>query len=112
MRILRKVFNRRVAITLLVVLLVISVAVLVNVVGIQLAGDIQSWDRWLKENAPVFLMWRLCLYAGTVYGWLRMRKRVLQRETAPDGINRLKRVEVCAVASIILLEVTNFLGQG
>ena len=112
MRILLKIFNKRVAITLLVVLLVISVAVLVNVIGIQLAGDIQSWDRWLKNNAPVFFVWRLFLYAGTLYGWLWMRKRVLQRESSPEIGIRLKRVEICAAASIVLLEVTNFLGQG
>ena len=108
----RKLFNRRMGLTLLVVLLVVSVAVMVNFVGIQIAGDIPAWESWLKDNAPVFFIWRMCLYAGTAYGWFWMRKRVIQRETAPEGINRIKRVEVCAVASILLLEVTNLLGQG
>lgn len=111
MRILRKVFNRRIALTLLAVSLVVAVAVLVNVVGIELAGDILSWDHWLKDNAPVFFVWRMLLYAATVYGWLWMRKRVLQREETVDARKRLKRVEICAAASIVLLEVTNFLGQ-
>jgi len=112
MKFLWRVFNRRVAITLLVVLLVISVAVMVNVIGIQLTGDIQNWERWLKEKAAVFFVWRLFLYAGTVYGWLRMRKHVLQRETTPEGRNRLKWVEIYAAVSIVLLEATNFLAHG
>jgi hypothetical protein len=98
--------------SLLIVLLVTSVAVLVNVIGIRLAGDIASWDRWLKDHASVFFVWRLCLYAGTIYGWLWMRKRVLRREETPEGRKRFKRVEICAAASIVLLEVTNLLGQG
>jgi len=112
MRILRKVFNWRVALTLLALALVVTVAVLVNVVGIELAGDILSWDHWLKDNAPVFFVWRMLLYAATVYGWLWMRKRVLQREETVDARKRLKRVEICAAASIMLLEMTNFLSQG
>ncbi|CAK7008227.1 hypothetical protein [Saezia sanguinis] len=111
MRILRKVFNRRIALTLLALALVVAVAVLVNVVGIELAGDIPSWSHWLKNNAPVFFVWRIFLYAATVYGWLWMRKRVLQREETLDARKRLKRVEICAAASIVLLEVANFLGQ-
>ena len=112
MKILCNVFNRRVAVTLLVILLVVSGAVVVNFFGIKLAGDVPAWESWLKDNAPVFFVWRLLLYAGTAYSWLWMRMRVMQRESAPDGANRLRRVEICAVASIVLLEVTNFLGQG
>lgn len=112
MRIVRKILNRRVGITLLTVLLVALVAATVNVIGIQLAGDVPEWDRWLKNKTPLFLAWRLLLYAATLYGWIWMRKRVLQREDTPEGSKRIKRVEISSVASIVLLEVTYFLSQG
>ena len=112
MRILRKVFNRRVALALLIAVLVVVIVIMVNFVGIELAGDIPSWELWLKDNAPVFFVWRVLLYAATIYGWIWMRKRVLQREETVQSRKRFKRVEICAMASIVLLEVTNFLSQG
>jgi len=107
MRILRRIFNRRVGLTLFVVLLVVTVAIMVNLVGIQLAGDIPSWDLWLKSHAAAFFFWRLCLYAATIYGWLWMRKRVLQRNPAPGNRKRILRAEICAIGAIVLLEVSN-----
>jgi hypothetical protein len=94
---------------LLWVVVIITAMILVNIAGIVWLGDIQSWERWLKNNAPLFLIWRLLLYAATVYGWLWMRKRLVQREA--DAANKLKPAEICAVAAIVLLEVTNGLAQ-
>ncbi|CAK7053606.1 MAG: hypothetical protein BACD_02591 [Bacteroides rodentium] len=88
---------------------IMAVMILINIAGIVWLGDIQSWESWLKNSAPLFLVWRLLLYAATIYGWLWMRKRLLQRE--PDATKKLRRAEICAAASIILLEVTNALAQ-
>ena len=61
-------FNRRVGVALLWSALVIGAAVLVNLFGIRIVGGIDGWERWLRTHAIVFLTWRLCLYAGTVWG--------------------------------------------
>jgi len=68
MRILRKLFNRQVGMILLVMLLIVTVAILVNVIGIRVTGGIAAWEHWLKDQAPRFFLWRMFLYAGTAYG--------------------------------------------
>lgn len=101
--------------TLLITLLIIVIAIAINLWGIRMAGDIVSWEHWLKEQAPLFFIWRLILYTSTIYGWLWMRKRILQRETSQELQKvqaRLRRVEICAVASIVLLEISCFMAQG
>ena len=43
-------FNRRVGMALLVALLVASIAVAVNIVGISIVGSIDDWERWLRAH--------------------------------------------------------------
>lgn len=112
MNMLRRVFNRQVGLILLGLFMVVIVAMAVNVVGIRLMGDIPAWEIWLRKQAGVFFVWRLFLYAGTTWGWLWMRRRVLKREPSPETKARLRRIEWCALASIVMLEVTNWLNQG
>lgn len=112
MKLLRKVFCRQTLITLLAILLVLVIAVGINLWGIRMAGDIQSWERWLSDRAPIFFIWRMMLYGIIVYGWLWMRKRVLLREPSVETRFRLRRIERCTAASILLLETTNLLAQG
>lgn len=96
---------------LLWVLLVIVVALGVCIAGVQVTGDIEQWESWLTKYAPVFLLWRLALYAGLIYGWLWMRKRVIAREQGQVK-RRLLVSEFCALAVLIVMEVTNWLAHG
>jgi len=91
------------------IVLLLVMAVIINVTGIVWLGDILSWDEWLKNKASLFLIWRLLLYAATVYGWMWMRKRVLRRE--PKAKDKLHRAEICAVLSVVLMEVTSVLSR-
>lgn len=88
---------------------VVLVAVAINLAGIHFAGDVDGWQRWLRSHASAFLMWRLCLYAATGYGWWRMRQRVYRRDTAPEAHRRLQRAEMAAVVAIVLLEGSTWL---
>ena len=83
-------------------LLLLIAAVMINVLG-----DMQSWHDWVRDHALGLLLWRLGLYAALIYGWLRMRTRLLLRaqETRP----RLRRTEVAGIAALMLLEVSNLL---
>jgi hypothetical protein len=80
------------------------VAAGVNVVGIRLVGDLEGWRQWLDERAGYFLVWRLCLYGATVYGWIWMRRRLRERDRSAE--TGLRRGEIGAVATIALLEVS------
>lgn len=93
---------------LLWITLLLMVAVTVNVLGIQLAGSIESWQQWLANHAGHFLVWRLLLYASTACGWMWMRRRVLARE--PGARQRLLRVEIAAVIAVAALEISQMTG--
>jgi hypothetical protein len=41
----------------------------------HLVGSVAGWERWLGCTAGYFLVWRLCLYGATAYGWVWMRRR-------------------------------------
>jgi hypothetical protein len=104
---LRRLFNRRTARTLMWMLLVLALAAAANVLGIYLFGSIAAWETWMRDHAGYFLVWRLLLYAMTIYGWLWMRRRLLARE--PDHATRLRCAELAAVAAITLLEAGTLL---
>ena len=92
---------------------VVLVGLAVNMVGVGITGDIEQWRDWLIRYAPVFLLWRLMLYVTLIYGWLWMRKRLIAREESA-GQNkkqvqqRLLVSEICAVATIVVMEVSNW----
>ncbi|MGL4667647.1 MAG: hypothetical protein ACRCWR_06930 [Saezia sp.] len=115
---LRWLLNKRVvkqvAWGLLWIILVILVSVGVSIAGVHLAGDIAKWGDFLKQYASVFLLWRVFLYAGLVYGWLWMRKRVIAREAShgcdeTQAKRRLLVCEVCTAMAILVMEVSNWL---
>jgi len=98
-------FGRRLAQTLAWIALAVLVAVGVNLAGIGLVGDIDSWTRWLDDKAGYFFVWRLCLYGATIYGWLWMSRRLTARDPSSETHRRLRRAEIAAVGAIVLLEV-------
>lgn len=103
---MRWLFNRQLGRTLGWIALLVLVAVAVNLVGIGLAGDVDGWNRWLDDHAGHFLVWRLCLYGATVYGWLWMRRRLRERDPTSESHQRLLRTEIGAVVAIVLLELS------
>ncbi|MBL5862135.1 hypothetical protein JBO49_16075 [Serratia fonticola] len=102
----RWLFNRRVGRMLLWCSLIVLVAVMVNLIGIRVVGSIAHWEQWLHQHAGYFLFWRICLYAATGYGWVWMRRRLLQREPFYEVRQRLLRSEIAAVLTILLLETS------
>ncbi|MBX6317211.1 MULTISPECIES: hypothetical protein [Pseudomonadota] len=106
---LRWLFNRRVGRTLLWASGLLILAIVANVVGIRLAGSIEGWQRWMADHAGLFFVWRAVLYAGTVWGWLWMRRRLRAREPEGGAQQRLLRVEIAAVLAVIALEASQFM---
>jgi len=105
-------FKYRVGLALLWGLLVAGIAVAVNVAGVHVVGSIDGWERWLHTHAAHLFVWRLLLYTATAYGWWRMRQRLRQREPGTETHQRLLRVEIAAVATIMLLEGSQLLRSG
>lgn len=101
---------RRAGLVLLWAILLLVATVAANVVGIHLAGGIEGWQQWLTEHTGHFLAWRLLLYAGTVWGWLWMRHRVLACE--PETGRHLLRAEIAAIATVAALEIDQFVQAG
>ena len=90
-------------------LLVALIAATVNLIGIRIVGSVTGWAHWLQTHGTSFLIWRLCLYGGTAWGWWWMRERVRHRE--PGSERRLRRVELAAVLAIITLECVALLAR-
>ena len=101
----RWLFNRRAAKALLWTVVLAAVAVGANIVGIYLVGSVAGWERWLAAAAGYFLVWRLCLYGATAYGWVWMRRRLLAREDDAQA-RRLVRSEIAGVVAIVALEAS------
>jgi hypothetical protein len=104
------IFNRRLGWMFVWTTVVIGAAVAVNMIGIRLVGDIEGWRHWVQANSRYFLVWRLCLYGATAYGWRWMRKRLRQREPSTESRRRLLRTEIAIVAAIALLEARSAFG--
>jgi hypothetical protein len=102
----RKFFNRRVGAVLLWTLLLLVMAFVANIIGIRLAGSIDGWQRWMDAHAGHFLVWRLLLYVGTIWGWLWMRRRLRTREPERAAGHHLLRAEIAAVVALIALEMS------
>lgn len=103
---MRWLFNRRIGVMLAWTLLLFTTAILVNLLGIRLVGSIDQWQTWMNEHTGFFFLWRLLLYAITVYGWFWMRKRLRDREPDKTTHQRLIRMEIAAVVVILALEIT------
>ena len=106
----RWLFSRRAGQALLWAVVLVAATVGANIVGIYLVGSVAGWERWLAAAAGYFLVWRLCLYGATAYGWVWMRRRLLARE-AQNGADgqarrRLVRSEIAGVVAIMVLEAS------
>lgn len=101
---LLRLFNWRAARALLWTVLLLVVAVAANVAGIYLLGSIAGWEQWLAEVSGFFLLWRLCLYGATAYGWVWMRRRLLARQSDAHTRRRLLRTEIAGSLALVALE--------
>ncbi|MNO04981.1 hypothetical protein D3C81_2261930 [compost metagenome] len=59
-----------------------------------------------------FLIWRLVLYAGTAWGWLWMRRRVLAREPGGTPQPHLLRADLAAALAVAALEICQLVQVG
>jgi hypothetical protein len=103
---------RRVGVALLWCAPVGIAAVLAHLLGIRLLGSVDGWQRWLQSHAGFFVAWRCGLYVLTGYGWWWMHRRVRQREPGIETRHRLLRIEIAAVAAVVLLEGSAWLRHG
>ena len=86
----------------------VLLAFVIHVIGVTSLGDANRWVRWFQGHRLYFLLWRVLLYAITVYAWMPMRRRVLRAEADAAAAVRLLRVEVAAGVAVVLIEATAF----
>lgn len=97
-------FNARLVRALLWTAVIVGAAATINIIGIRLVGDVEGWSRWMRVHSGIFLVWRLCVYGATGYGWWRTRGRLRQREPSAEAHRRLLRTEIASILAIALLE--------
>ena len=106
MILVRRLFSRGALRVLAWLLGMIFVTVLLNMVGIRIVGDTETWARWLATNRAPLFVWRLCLYAAMAWGWWWMHRRVVAREPDRTARWRLLRGELAAALLIVVFEAT------
>ena len=90
--------------------MLITVATLINLYGIYILGSLENWQAWRAESYEYLLAWRLALYALLIWTWLAVRPRVLS--PAPQIKRRIQRAEFAAAMTCILFEITRANAHG
>ncbi|WP_095101669.1 hypothetical protein [Pseudomonas sp. Irchel 3A5] len=91
-------------------MMLITVATLINLYGIYILGSLENWRAWRAESYEYLLAWRLAVYALLVWAWLSVRPRVLN--PAPQMRRRIRRAEFAAAMTCILFEITRANAHG
>jgi hypothetical protein len=91
----------------MVVLLAITIAL-----SLLLFVDSRSARTWIADHKYPLLIWRLGVYAITARVWWKLRLRIVSREGSdPVSADPLRRAEIAALLSIVLIEAINWLPQ-
>ncbi|WP_454868455.1 hypothetical protein [Pseudomonas farris] len=85
--------------------LITLTVIVIGLLGIEVAHDMNGWSNWLRSQATALLIWRLALYGATAYGWYRMRQRLTSEGLSTPQHQRLLYAEIAAVVAIALLEL-------
>jgi hypothetical protein len=102
----RRLFRQRTVQVMLWTVVLVAAAVGANIVGIYFFGSVAGWERWLTAASGYFLVWRLCMYSATAWGWIWMRQRLLTREDDKQARRRLIRAEIAGASAIVALEAS------
>lgn len=86
--------------SLLMALLVVTFLTFVS----KVFGDLEQFSEWQRTHYGYMLAWRLLVYATLAFGWLKIRKQLVQQASSdiPAG---LMRCEVIALLLIALMEL-------
>ncbi|PHN67214.1 hypothetical protein AO286_10875, partial [Pseudomonas syringae] len=86
--------------SLLMALLVVTFLTFVD----KVFGDLEQFSEWQRTHYGYMLAWRLLVYATLAFGWLKIRKQLVQQASSdiPAG---LMRCEVIALLLIALMEL-------
>jgi hypothetical protein len=84
--------------------LVLLVFLLAPQLGQPSLDRLQAWTAWLEAHATLLLLWRLCLYGLTAWGWYGLYQRVHAREGSSRGVVRLYLLECLALSTLAVAE--------
>lgn len=102
---MRLVFSRSLWLTLFYLALIMLVAVVINLIGINQLGGIIAWETWRAKTYWYMLAWRLLLYAFLICGWLWLYRRIARLEPTADSRARLLRGGIFALLTLVLFEL-------
>ncbi|MDQ7914223.1 hypothetical protein RCF34_14010 [Pseudomonas sp. 102515] len=88
----------------LAALVLLVVFLLAPQVGQPSLDRLQAWTAWLETHATLLVLWRLCLYGLTAWGWYGLHQRVRAREGSLRGVVRLYLLEGLALSTLAVAE--------
>lgn len=86
---------------------VLVIATFINLFGVHILGGLEQWEQWRRDSYWFFFAWRILLYTALIWGWIRIRPRIVQRPST-DPV-RLRLAEWMLAVSITLMEITRAL---
>ncbi|WP_413730110.1 hypothetical protein [Sodalis sp. RH22] len=99
-----RLFSHRIILALVGLLLVIGTALSIHFSGGRIVDNIADGERWLWAYSGYFFVWRLLLYMVIATGWRRLRTCLRQQDPSKEFSQRIGRIEIFTVMTIILLE--------
>ena len=86
-----------------VVMLLISV--LLGIIAVNHLEGFETWLKWREGNYLQLMLWRLTLYGGIVFAWLKLKARLPEQATA-SPFKRVQRIELLVLMLFVVIEIS------
>lgn len=84
---------------------ILLVSVLLGIIAVNQLGVFETWLRWREGNYLPLMLWRLALYGGIVFAWLKLKARLPVPETARPS-KRVQRIEFLVLLLFVIIEIS------
>ncbi|WP_153786081.1 hypothetical protein [Pseudomonas sp. EMN2] len=84
------------------ILLVFSV--LLGIIAVNHLGVFETWLKWREGNYLPLLLWRVAIYSGIVYAWLKLKARLPGVEAGQPS--KAQRIEFLVLLLFLIVEIS------
>ncbi|MDZ4020576.1 hypothetical protein [Pseudomonas sichuanensis] len=85
-----------------IILLVFSM--LLGFIAVNHLGVFETWLKWRESNYLSLLAWRLTLYGGIIYAWMKLKARLPGVEAGQPS--KAQRIEFLVLLLFLIVEIS------
>lgn len=86
-------------------MVILLLSVLLGIIAVNHLGVFETWLRWREGNYLSLMLWRLALYGGIVFAWLKLKAR-LPVSGAAGPSKRIQRIEFLVLLLFVIIEIS------